>query len=282
MKIAVTGSSGFVGSRLFRKLIELNHEVFEIDITNGTDILDWAQLEKISEFDLLIHLAAQTFVPESYKRPRQFYFTNIVGTINALELCRIHKAKIIYTSSYVYGNPNYLPVDETHPAQAFNPYSESKIIGERLCKRYHLDFGLKAIILRPFNIYGPGQNNRFLISSIVKQARKGDVVLKDPLPKRDLLYVDDMIEAYIKAIQYEAIPFDIFNIGFGKSYSIKEIIDEVVKNFNTKFQVQFTGERRKNEIDNVVADISKAEKLLNWKPKVSFEDGIKSCVHRGL
>ena len=105
MRILVTGSSGFIGSKIIKKLVEFKHEVVELDIINGWDITNWEQIKAIESFDVLIHLAAQTFVPDSYKMPQKMYNLNMLGTLNALELCRIKNARMIFASSYVYGNP---------------------------------------------------------------------------------------------------------------------------------------------------------------------------------
>ena len=112
MKVAITGSRGFVGKVLVQELLKQNVQIIEIDFETGYDLLDWESLGKIEPFDALVHLAAKSFVPDSFKNPASFYENNIVGTLNALELCRKHKAKMIYTSSYVYGTPEYLPIDE--------------------------------------------------------------------------------------------------------------------------------------------------------------------------
>ena len=231
MIIVVTGSKGFVGRYLTRALLDKGYKVIEIDLISGFDITNWSEVKDIPRFDVLIHLAAKSFVPDSFINPSSFYKTNFLGTLNALELCKKYKAKMVYASSYVYGKPNYLPIDESHQVNAFNPYAQSKIIGEHLCKGYNRDFGIPVIILRPFNIFGFGQNYNFLIPSIIKQAKSGKILLKDPEPKRDFIYIDDMIEAYIKCIEYNDSSFEIFNIGFGKSYSVKEIVNMVVKNF---------------------------------------------------
>ena len=278
-KVAVvTGSSGFIGQHLVKALAEKGAKVVELDIKNGVDLTDWNQVSKIGSFDFLFHLAAKTFVPDSYQNPRDFYYTNITGTINILELCRIHKAKIIFASSYIYGNPKYLPIDEEHPIAAFNPYSETKIIGEQLCEGYHRNFGVPVVILRPFNIYGMGQNENFLIPSIIKQAKAGSILLKDPEPKRDMLYVDDIVEAYIKAAEYDQRDYEVFNIGSGKSYSVREIVNTVIKLFDHKIDVKFSGEKRKNEVLDTIADISKANDLLWWTPSISIEYGLKKMV----
>ncbi|KPK30972.1 MAG: hypothetical protein AMK70_13010 [Nitrospira bacterium SG8_35_1] len=278
LNVAVSGSGGFVGSHLVCRLNELGAKVIAIDYKKGLDIREFEQINKIGTFDILIHLAAKTFVPESYENPREFYFANILGTLNALELCRLRKAKMVFASSYIYGVPHYLPIDESHPVSGFNPYSGSKIVGEQLCERYHHDHGVNITILRLFNIYGPGQNRKFLIPSIIEQAKKGKVILKDPTPKRDFVYIDDVIEAYVKAIQYENNSLSIFNIGSGESYSVREIVDEVLQNFDKDIQVSFTGEERASEVPDTIAKITKAHELLGWRPVFSLSDGIKSCV----
>lgn len=281
-KIAVvTGSSGFVGQRLVKALAEKGAKVVELDVKDGVDLTDWNHVSKIGSFDLLFHLAAKTFVPDSYQNPRDFYYTNIIGTLNILELCRIHKAKIVFASSYVYGNPEYLPVDENHPIDAFNPYAQTKIVGEQLCEGYHRDFGVPVVILRPFNIYGTGQNENFLIPSIIKQAKSGLILLKDPDPKRDMLFVDDVVDAYMKAAEYDQNDCDVFNIGSGKSYSVREIVDNVVGFFDHEIDVKFSGEKRKNEVLDTIADISKAKNLLNWEPKTDLRDGLHKSLAQG-
>jgi len=197
MKIAITGSRGFVGSFLSKRLIELNFDIVEIDLEVGYDITNWDSISTVENFDLLIHLAAKSYVPDSLKNPVEFYKTNILGTINALEMCRKLDVKIIFASSYVYGTPQYLPIDENHPVEAFNPYSQSKLIGEDLCRSYSRDFNVPAIILRPFNIYGKGQSSDFLVPLILNQAEKGIVKLKDSRPKRDFIYIEDVVDAFI-------------------------------------------------------------------------------------
>ena len=278
LNVAVTGSRGFVGSPLVGRLNELGAKVIEIDHSKGLDIRNFEQINKIESFNILIHLAAKTFVPESYENPREFYFTNVVGTLNALELCRLRKARMVFASSYIYGVPHYLPIDESHPVIGFNPYSGSKIASEQLCERYHHDHGVNITILRLFNIYGPKQKRKFLIPSIIEQAKNGKVILKDPTPKRDFVYIDDVIEAYIKAIQYDSNLLNIFNIGSGESFSVKEIVDEVLQNFTEDIQVIFTGEERTSEVPDTIANITKAQELLGWKPVFSLSDGIRNCV----
>lgn len=280
MKIAVTGGSGFVGAYLVKELKKRSENVINIDINNGMDTTNWEKIKNIKKFDLVFHLAGKSFVPESYKNPREFYYNNVIGTLNILELCRKHNAKIIFTSSYVYGNPRYCPIDEDHPIKGFNPYAQSKIIGENICEGYHRDFNVPVVIIRPFNIYGPGQNINFLIPAIIKQAKEGRIILKSSKPKRDYVYIDDVIDAYIKCLEYDDTSFKIFNIGYGMSHSVLEMAEIVSKNFSNEIKVSFNEEPRKNEIMNTVADISKIKNLLGWKPKIDLNAGIAKIIKR--
>jgi nucleoside-diphosphate-sugar epimerase len=278
LRVLVTGSSGLVGSRLVAQLRGQGVTVIEADARTGMDITDWSTMQSLPALDAIVHLAAMTYVPDSYDRPRQFYVTNVLGTLSALELCRLRKARMIFASSYVYGRPRYLPIDEGHPVESFNPYAETKIQGERLCYAYHRDFRVRATVLRPFNIYGPGQDQRFLLPSIIRQARTGAILLKDPRPRRDFVFVDDVVEAYLAAIGYEGKEYDTFNVGAGVSFSVAEVVDHVCRQMALKPTVAYTGERRESEVEETRADTTRASQCLGWRPRVEFADGIRLCV----
>jgi nucleoside-diphosphate-sugar epimerase len=276
MRIVVTGSQGFIGNRLVPVLINNGYEVTKLDLETGYDITNWDCIKGIKDFDLVIHLAAVSYVPKSYEIPREMFKVNMEGTLNMLELCRINNAKFIFTSSYVYGKPKYLPIDETHPTKAFNPYCQSKLIGEDLCRCYNKEFGVPVIIFRPFNIYGPGQNEDFLIPMIQKQIENYAIVkLMDSRPKRDFIHVDDIISAYCKAVTYDKISFEIFNLGSGISYSVKEIAEILVSQSEKEVPIEFSEERRHNEVLDTVANINKAKKELNWNPYNSIKEKAK-------
>jgi len=119
---------------------------------------------------LPITLLPLMFVPYSFQEPREMYEVNVLGTLNILELCRLHVIpRIVFASSYVYGQPSYLPIDEAHPVNPNNPYGRSKVFGEGLCRAYYEDCGVSCIVLRSFNLYGEGQREHFLIPSILRQ-----------------------------------------------------------------------------------------------------------------
>lgn len=278
MKVAITGSEGFIGKALTKRLKELNYDVFGIDIKYGIDILDYDQLSTIPQFDIVIHLASRLIVPESYEIPHSYYMTNVMGTLNILELCRVRKSRMIFFSSYLYGHPEYQPIDEFHPISPFNPYAQSKILCEDLCKAYNRDFNVPVVIFRPFNIYGPGQNDHFLIPSIISQCKTGKVALKDPRPKRDFIYISDVVEAAIAAIKYDQTSIEVFNIGYGKSFAISDIIDIVQSILKMDIEITYSNEIRENEVLDTICDNEKALSLLNWSPASTLEQGLRTMI----
>jgi UDP-glucose 4-epimerase len=277
--VLVTGGRGFIRSALSDRLEKEGTKVISVDSKEGLDICDLKQLTDVAKdhrIESIYHLAALSYVPYSWEHPHEVYQKNITGTLNVLELCRQQGiSKTVQISSYVYGRPQYLPVDEDHPIYPASPYNWSKFIGEKLCEAYSRDFGIDCVVLRPFNIYGIGQNPDFLIPTIIDQVFKGDeVVLADLRPKRDYLYLDDMIEALINAGNYSSAGIDFFNIGYGKSYSVGEIVDEIARIAGKKVTVKCLDQQRKGEILDVVADIGKAEGILKWRPQIDLAEGL--------
>ncbi|MBN2396143.1 MAG: NAD-dependent epimerase/dehydratase family protein [Candidatus Atribacteria bacterium] len=275
MKILVTGSEGFIGKHLCAALIAADHIVLKLDIALGVDIADEKWVNEIEEFDILYHLAAITFVPDSFNYPHRFFKTNFLGTLNALEACRKYKAKMVYISSYVYGAPITIPVNEQHAISAHNPYAQSKIIGEDLCRSFNRDFDVKIVIIRPFNVFGYGQNKSFLIPSIFNQASNGLVTLMDARPKRDLLYIDDFIDGLLTLTVKEFPSIEIFNMGSGASISVANLAEIISKFYDFEVAIEYTNQYRQGEILETKADISKAEKQLGWSPKYTIEDALR-------
>lgn len=277
MKIAVTGATGFIGAALCNRLISEGYEVISLSRASGFDLFHTPP-EAVPEFDVLVHLAAESFVPASYQRPADFYHVNVLGTVRMLELCRQQQARLVFMSSYVYGRPDYLPIDEAHPLRALNPYGETKIMGEAACRAWTRDFGLETIILRLFNVYGPGQDPQFLIPKMVEQATTGKICLQDPRPRRDFVYLDDVVELITRTF---ALPLpqktETFNIGSGKSVSIQELLSEIKGHF-PELDITFSGEQRANEVLDTVSDISKAKELLGWTPQYDITAGMAALL----
>ncbi len=279
-KILVTGANGFVGKILCKTLTQLGHELIELTSGDG-DITAATTWEKIPAVNIVIHLAAKTFVPDSWKQPDLFLQTNTFGTVQALEYCRKHQARMVFISSYLYGNPETLPIPETAKIYTPNPYALSKKTAEDYCKFYADSYAVKVVVIRPFNLYGAGQLTHFLIPEIILQVLKGkEIKIKDLEPKRDYIYITDFIDAIIRSLNINE--FQIFNIGSGISYSVGEIIEMVQKICGTDLLVISSAEKRQAEIIDTIADISKAKELLNWVPVTSMYDGLSAIVQTYL
>lgn len=277
--VIVSGSEGFVGKLLVKRLEALDIKVLPIDSKTNIDLMDWPALKDLDgaeDSSAVFHLAGITYVPYAWENPREVYETNVLSTLNLLELCRTKKIKkFIFISSYVYGRPQYQPIDENHPLDPFNPYARSKIISEELCRGFGKDYGLQVVILRPFNLFGPGQNQKFLIPSICRQIIENKhVILEDPRPKRDFLYVDDMVDALIDSLNFNGSALEIFNLGSGKSHSVSEVVEQAISVSGIKVDVEFQSASRMNEVMDTQADISKAKKMLNWEPTISLQEGL--------
>lgn len=272
-KVIVTGSDGFIGKILVASLRELKFEVIEISRKSGdiTDELLWKGLPKS---DVVIHLAGASNIPESWLKPSKFVNVNVGGTIKVLEYCASHNARIIFAGTYIYGIPKELPVKESHQKNPNNPYAFSKYLAEESCKFYSDHMDVKVTILRFFNIYGAGQGENFLIPSIIGQIKQDNgIILNDLEPKRDYLYVHDAVSAIIKSIPLRK-GFSVINIGSGVSYSVKKVVEVIQKKMDTSLSIAENKVKRKNEIENVVADISYAKIVLDWEPKYKFDEGV--------
>lgn len=275
----VTGAAGFIGSALVKRLIADGHTVHGFDLAQGDITLAASLLpyEK-AKIDHVFHLAGRTFVPESWADPAGFFRVNVLGTLNVLELCRITGAGLTYISSYLYGSPEYLPIDEKHPVKSYNPYSYSKVVADQTCQFYQQNYKVPVTILRPFNAYGPGQTNRFLIAEIISKVMDEtikEVEVMDLRPKRDYVYIDDLVEALVLSLRKQD---GIFNIGSGISVSVEEITDLVMKHSGISKPRRSKGVERPNEIFELYADISKAGELLGWTPATSIDEGIRRCI----
>jgi nucleoside-diphosphate-sugar epimerase len=171
-----------------------------------------------------------------------------------------------------------LPIPESAALVAMNPYALSKKLAEEACKFYADIYGVKIIILRPFNVYGSGQSDRFLIPYLINQVKsKTTISIQDIEPRRDFIYIDDLVDAIIKAMEIQ-LDFDIFNIGSGVSYSVAELIGIIQKIQGTSLGIKVDGERRIGEVMDTQADITKAFDILGWSPKYSLHSGLEKML----
>lgn len=274
MRIAVAGSDGFVGTFVCKQLEDAGYVVIKIDISQGVDLCNNAIVNQIQPVDCFIHLANLVYVPGSYQDPEKYYRINYLTTLNALEICRKHDARLIYASSYIYGAPQYIPVDENHPVCPFNPYAQTKVICEKLCEGYHRDFKVKVSVLRPFNIYGVGQKGTLLIPEIIGQLKEGkkQIQLKAATPRRDYVNVLDVAEAFVSCID-DKNEYGVYNVCSGESISVKEITEIINKHLKNKVEFLFSESDRPNEVDETRGS---CKRLMNigWKPTKTLEEGI--------
>ena len=275
--VLVTGGSGFVG----RGLVDfLRGEGTEV-LSPGRDILDVSagSFPDVSP-DCVIHLAGRTYVPSSWSEPADFYRVNALGTVNVLEYCRRVQAKLIYVSGYCYGLPEILPIPETAPLRPNNPYAFSKSAAEAACRFFFECLQTPVTIVRPFNIYGPGQPAHFLVPRLVEQAidlTVDSIVVEDTTPRRDYVYLDDVIGA-IASLRRNPKPGATFNIGSGESHSVEKLAEMVCSAAGVKKKIVSRDNRRVNDIPDVIADIAAIRNAVGWSPSTSLHDGLCHVV----
>jgi nucleoside-diphosphate-sugar epimerase len=271
--ILVTGANGFIGSHLLPALraagyLVSTHSTRQGDIRNCQ--LDFEGIGHV------FHLAARTFVPDSWTAPLSFYEVNVLGTVKVLEFCRSQGASLTLVSSYVYGPPARLPISEDEPLRAFNPYSHTKILAEETALYYQRQFAVPVTIIRPFNVYGPGQGRRFLIPTILWQAidpGQAAIEVTDLRPRRDYIFITDLIDLLLcTAFRREG---GVFNAGSGSSWAVGDVIALVNLFLPTPKPVRVEGSARPEEVADVVADISRARREFGWEPRVPLPDGLR-------
>jgi GDP-4-dehydro-6-deoxy-D-mannose reductase len=277
-RVLVTGAGGFIGMPLTKALLAAGLDVIPIKREYG-DLAHATTWERIPKADALIHLAGRSYVPDSWRDQIGFMQSNTVATGHALEYCHRHGARLIFVSAYVYGVPSHLPIREDDPVRPNNPYALSKRMAEELCEFYAEYRGVPVTVLRVFNVYGPGQRAEFLIPKIIRQVRTGrEIRVRDLNPKRDYIYLDDVVDALVKALTVPG-KFTLVNIGSGESLSVREIIDRIQKISGTMLPIHSDGLERQQEIPEVRADISRARSVLGWQPRYGFDAGIQAMLN---
>ena len=277
-RVLLAGGSGFIG-RAVARVLERNAISFEVAGRRlGVDLFNWEQVQLLENVDAIVQVAGPASAPLSWEAPHSFYRDNLLITLNLLELARLRGARLILGSSYVYGVPKYLPIDEEHPTNASNPYMASRLIAEELCAAYARDFAVPVTALRIFNPYGPGQNPDFVLPTIIDGVRRGVLILRDPAPRRDFVHVDDVAEAVMAALRYQHSGFEAFNIGSGRGISVRDLVSLVSRVSGRPAEVRYKSEIRRGEIDDVVADVSKAARVLNWALRIALEEGIRNLL----
>lgn len=271
MSFIISGVNGFIGSALSKELLKREIKFLGIDLHSKLS-LDYP-------YKCLVHLAAKTFIPDAWENPSSFINVNLDLTLKSLEIARTHNLKYIYISAYIYGNQGREPISENALPNPNNPYAFSKYLSEQAVQFYQNTYSLNATILRPFNVYGPDQNKKFLIPSLIKQAIiSNTITLNFGSTYRDYIYIDDFVDAIISS-ENSCNGFNIYNVGSGKSYNVEEIVEVITKCLKKPLNIKKSAEDRINEIPYVLADISKISKDIGWKPTTSLNKGIKQMIN---
>jgi UDP-glucose 4-epimerase len=314
--ILVTGGAGYIGSHTVRKLLEAGYKVSVLDsLINGhkkslpegaifhqIDLSDTAVLRELfddNDFDAVMHFAAFIEAGVSMRKPAEFFANNCInGSYLLNEMLRHSVKKLIFSSTAaVYGNPVQELIKEDHPLEPVNHYGRTKLIFERILKMYEESYGLQYIALRYFNASGADETGEIgedhapetHLIPLVLQAALGkrdnikifgtDYDTKDGTCIRDYIHVNDLADAHVLALNrlFEKEESGIFNLGNGKGFSVKEVIDSAKKITGKDFQV-IEDERRPGDPALLVADSSKAKQELGWIPKyTSIDDIVKTA-----
>jgi len=302
LRILVTGGAGFVGSHLVDWLMKEGYEVIVLDNFSAGKVEniqchldsqrfhlvkgDVRNLEDVSkavrDVDVVFHLAAIINVPLSIENPLLVNDVNIQGTVNLLEasLKKNIKRFIYISTCAVYGEARYLPINEEHPIMPLSPYGISKFTAELYCKIFHKIHGLKTICLRFFNVYGPRQSGgpySGVITQFISRLRQGKqpIIYGDGEQTRDLVYVEDVVEASMQALNSQKCVGEVINVGTGKPTTVNQLANVLMGLFRETGTKPEYVPPREGDIQHSYSDISKAERVLGYKPRIKLEEGIR-------
>jgi NAD dependent epimerase/dehydratase len=315
-RVLVTGAGGFIGSHLVGELIQrgaivramvrynsasnwgnlsfLGSEAEQsLDIVAGNIEDSDFVFRAMEDVDIVLHLAALIAIPYSYVAPRSYIRTNVEGTLNVLEAARrLGTTRVVHTStSEVYGTALRTPIDEHHPLQGQSPYSASKIGADKIAESYFRSFETPVVTLRPFNTFGPRQSARAFIPTIISQAFMRDEIELGALdPKRDMTYVGDTVDGFIRAATQPGIDGETINLGTGETHSIGDFAQRILKLMGVDKPIRLDPKRirpGKSEVLELVSDNRKAQDLMSWSPQTSLDEGLARTIefvdhHRGF
>lgn len=297
--VFVTGAGGFIGPAVVDVLVAAqanvrallgapDHKVREpagAATTVRADITDTATLyDSMAGADVVVHLAGPASVAASFESAVEYAHIHVQGTVAVLDVCRrLQIRRFIYVSSAeVYGHPQTNPVREDHPLQAQSPYAAAKVGAEHFIQAFVHAFGITAVILRPFSIYGPGLSPHSLIGTILQQARHTDTVtLADLRPVRDYCYVQDLAAAIVQACVTEIPACSVLNIGTGIGTSVRELAQLILRLLGRDLPVREAPHKKRpgrSEIYRLIADPQQARQVLGWFPKFSLQSGLAHMI----
>lgn len=286
MKVLVTGSEGFIGKHLVKRL-EAEHEVIRFDIKRSPaeDVMDAPAAAKLIEKekpDAVVHLAANPDITYSVQHPADDLSLNAVGTVNMLEAVKGAKLKlfVIASTAQVYGEPKQEKMDEDHPLNPKSPYAMSKLAAEGYCRFYHEKYGVPALVFRFFNIYGPDQPTNVVVPNLIRKISASEGKLEmfgSGEDSRDFVYVGDICEAI--ALALKKLPAGkTINLASGKETRIIDLAGLISKKLGKKTEFTYGAQKEEAKIFRMCGSAEKARRLLGWAPKVSLEDGVAKVI----
>ncbi|WHT21599.1 SDR family NAD(P)-dependent oxidoreductase [Crossiella sp. CA-258035] len=308
--VAVTGAEGFIGSHLVERLVAHGHRVRamvlynsfgswgwldslpaevldQVDVVLG-DVRDQASARELIEgAEAVYHLAALIAIPYSYRAPRSYVDTNVIGTLNVLDAVRAEQTpRLVHTStSETYGTALTVPISEAHPLQGQSPYAASKIGADKLVESYHLSFDVPAVTLRPFNTFGPRQSARAVIPTVISQLAAGATELKLGAldPTRDFLYVKDTAAAFhtLGTAPASAVVGELFNAGTGEEVSIGQLAEDLVRVMGVDAVITEEAQRirpKNSEVQRLVCDAAKLRERTGWAPAHTRDEGLAETI----
>ena len=275
-KVIVTGAAGFIGHNMVKRLNQLNAETLVIDRAQPVEHFpnvdfEWADLRHLNkeyEADFLIHLAAVTNAG--------YAETNVLGTVNLMNHVNISK-RILFPSTALIYKASDQPISEDGELDQASTYAQSKTIGEQILKFHSKRQGVDHTVVRFFNVFGPGQLSMYIIPQILRQIiAENQVVVRNGAVMRDMLFVDDCIDAVLRLAVTDQAANEVFNIGSGEIVSIAEIARQAIK-VSGRQDVKYTDLEQNIDYSPtaIMADIEKVTGAINWRPRVSLAEGLK-------
>ena len=299
----VTGGAGFIGSHIADRLLADGHQVRVLDDLSSGRKENLAQAGSRVEFiqadirdrgtmatackgvERVIHAAAWRSVPKSMADPYGYTDVNVLATVNLLEAAVKAKVKrvVCVSSSSVYGDATKMPLAESDPTLPISPYAASKLADELFCGLFHRAFRLETVSVRYFNVFGPRQSLENEYAVVIPKfivcllRQEPPPIYGDGTQSRDFTYVDNVVEGTIAASQVPGVSGDVFNIALGEEHTVLHLLEELNRIMGLSIQPVFKPPRP-GDVKRTFADASKAERLLKWKGRVSFSDGLKRTV----
>ena len=307
-KVLITGADGFIGSHLTEALVDYGYDVRAFVCYNSFNSNGWLDTvsneiknkidffsgdirdpncvrEAMKGIDIVFHLAALIAIPFSYQSPDSYLDTNVKGTLNVIQAARDNKVKrvLVTSTSEVYGTAQYVPINESHPKQPQSPYSASKIGADAIADSFYRSFEMPITIVRPFNTYGPRQSARAVIPTIISQLLNGvkEIKLGDITPTRDLLFVKDTVNGFLKIAECDELIGHEVNIATQSEISIGDLAQQLIKSINPSAKIITDSIRlrpEKSEVFRLFGSNEKLKSYTDWNQNYTLAKGLKETI----